>query len=115
MKIRLVGAELFHAVGRTDRQTDMTKIIAAFRNCANALKFKDGTLVILKPVGLICISLCEIQITDPSNERLSMKHVKCRFTIRLKFAAATRVIKLITQFVQKKFMIYPDCSQYFNL
>jgi len=38
MKIRLVGAELFHADGRTDGQTDMTKIIVAFRNFANALK-----------------------------------------------------------------------------
>jgi len=32
MKIRLVGAELFHA----DGQTDMTKLIVAFRNSANA-------------------------------------------------------------------------------
>jgi hypothetical protein len=36
MKIRLVGAELFHADRRTDR--DMTKLIAAFRNFANAPK-----------------------------------------------------------------------------
>jgi hypothetical protein len=32
MKIRPVGAELFHA----DGQTDMTKLIVAFRNFANA-------------------------------------------------------------------------------
>ena len=32
MKIRSVGAELFHA----DRGTDMTKITVAFRNIANA-------------------------------------------------------------------------------
>ena len=32
MKIRSVGTELFHA----DRGTDMTKIIVAFRNIANA-------------------------------------------------------------------------------
>jgi hypothetical protein len=38
MKIRRVGAELFHADQRTDRQTDMTKVIVAFRNFANALK-----------------------------------------------------------------------------
>ena len=42
MKIRLVGAELFHADGRTyeriDRQTDMTNIIVAFCNFANASK-----------------------------------------------------------------------------
>ena len=30
MKIRPVGAELFHADGRTDRQTDMTKLTVAF-------------------------------------------------------------------------------------
>jgi hypothetical protein len=34
MKIRPVGAELFHA----DRRTDMTKLIVAFRNCANVPK-----------------------------------------------------------------------------
>ena len=33
MEIRPVGAELFHAVGRTDTQTDIT---VAFRNFANA-------------------------------------------------------------------------------
>jgi len=37
-----VEAELFHADGRadgeTDRRTDMTKLIAAFRNLANAPK-----------------------------------------------------------------------------
>ena len=32
MKIRLFGAELFHA----DRQTDMAKLKVAFRNFANA-------------------------------------------------------------------------------
>jgi hypothetical protein len=36
MKIRSVGAELFHVDGRTDRQTDMTKLTVAFRSCANA-------------------------------------------------------------------------------
>ena len=39
MKIRPVGAELFHADGWTDGgQTDMTKLIVAFRNLANAPK-----------------------------------------------------------------------------
>jgi hypothetical protein len=41
IKILPVGAELFHADGRrTGRQTDMTKLIAAFRNIANAPKNK---------------------------------------------------------------------------
>ena len=34
MKIRQVGAELYHVDGRTD----MTKLIAAFRNFVNAPK-----------------------------------------------------------------------------
>jgi hypothetical protein len=36
IKIRPLGAELFHTEGRTDRQTDMTKLIVAFRNFVNA-------------------------------------------------------------------------------
>ena len=39
---RLVGAELFHADGQTerqtDKQTDMTNLIVAFRHFANWLK-----------------------------------------------------------------------------
>ena len=38
MKIRLVGAELPHADGRTDR---LTKLIVAFRNHANAPKTQN--------------------------------------------------------------------------
>jgi hypothetical protein len=37
MKIRPVGAEMFNSDGgRTDRRTDMTKLIVVFRNYANA-------------------------------------------------------------------------------
>jgi hypothetical protein len=38
MKIRPVGAELFHTDGRTNRQADMPKLIFAFRNTGNAPK-----------------------------------------------------------------------------
>jgi hypothetical protein len=38
MKIRPLGAELSHANGQKDRQTDTTKLIVAFRNFANAPK-----------------------------------------------------------------------------
>ena len=38
MKVRPVGAELFHADRRTNGRTDMTKLIVAFRNFANAHK-----------------------------------------------------------------------------
>jgi hypothetical protein len=40
MKIRHVGVELFHAGGRTDRRTDMTKLIVVFRIFADAPKQK---------------------------------------------------------------------------
>ena len=33
-----LGVELFHADGRTDGQTDMTKLIYVFRNFTNTLK-----------------------------------------------------------------------------
>jgi len=36
MKIGQVGAELFHASRRADGRTDMTKLIVAFPNFANA-------------------------------------------------------------------------------
>ena len=38
MKIRQVGAELLHEGGRTDRQTDMAKLIVALRSFAKAPK-----------------------------------------------------------------------------
>jgi len=39
MKIRQVGAELFHVDERTDEQTDITKLIVAFRNFTNAPQY----------------------------------------------------------------------------
>jgi predicted metal-dependent HD superfamily phosphohydrolase len=38
MKIRPVGAELFHEYRRMDRRTDMTKLIVAFLNFVYAPK-----------------------------------------------------------------------------
>jgi hypothetical protein len=38
MKIHPLGADLFHSDRRTDRRTDMTKLIAAFRSFADASK-----------------------------------------------------------------------------
>jgi len=37
-KIRLVRAEMFHADGQTNRETNMTKLIVAFHNFSNAPK-----------------------------------------------------------------------------
>jgi len=47
MKIRQVGAELFHA----DGWTDMKKLIVAFRNFANAPKMNNKFLQ--SPVGVL--------------------------------------------------------------
>ena len=42
MKIRPVGAELFHADRRMDGQTEMTELITVtFRNFANAPKMNE--------------------------------------------------------------------------
>ena len=41
MKIRPVGAELFHA----DRRTDMMKLIVVFRDFANAPKKKETLMI----------------------------------------------------------------------
>jgi hypothetical protein len=38
MTIRSEGAELLHATGQTDRQTDVTKPTVAFRNSADTPK-----------------------------------------------------------------------------
>ena len=38
MKIRLMAAKLLHVNKQKDRETDMTKLIVAFRNFANAPK-----------------------------------------------------------------------------
>jgi len=47
MKIRSVGAELFHAGGQMDGQTDMTKLIVSSRNIPNAPKKVEFTPVIV--------------------------------------------------------------------
>jgi len=53
MKIREIGAELFHA----DGQTDMTKLIVAFRNSVNAPKcggfYEYDELQYYRPKGIM--------------------------------------------------------------
>jgi hypothetical protein len=49
MKIRSVGAELFHTGKKTDGRTDITKLIVTFRNFAKAHKnmsYKVGNTVL---------------------------------------------------------------------
>jgi hypothetical protein len=45
MNIRQTGAELLHADRHTDRQTDMTKLIVALGNSANAPKSQSVNTV----------------------------------------------------------------------
>ena len=54
-----MGAGLFHAIGRTDRQTDMTKSIVAFRNFAKAHKkvFFDTSINIIYQEFPKCITI----------------------------------------------------------
>jgi hypothetical protein len=51
MKIRLVEAKFFQEDGQVDRQTDMTKLIAAFRNFWNAPKKVNVLLYRIKNRG----------------------------------------------------------------
>ena len=44
MKIRLLGAEMFHAGGWTDGRTDMRKLIVAFRIFAKAPKMSETVM-----------------------------------------------------------------------
>jgi hypothetical protein len=50
MKVLVVDAKYFHADGRTDRQTDMTRLIVAFRNFAKTSKNFDGTMCNINPL-----------------------------------------------------------------
>ena len=66
MKIRPVGAELFRAERQIDRRTDITKLIVAFRNFANALK-KLYILLVLLPVTIYhrSIYLYDYAVNNP--------------------------------------------------
>jgi len=58
MKFHPMGAELFHADGRKDRQTDMTKLIVALRNFTKAPKST-------KTAGaLIMADMCDVVLVQ---------------------------------------------------
>ena len=56
MKIRPVGADLFHAEGRREGQTYMMKLRVAFRNISNAQKNKSYPVT---SEDAYCINLAE--------------------------------------------------------
>jgi len=58
MKIHPMGAKLFHADGRKDRLTDMTKLIVALRSFTKAPK-------IVKTAGaLIMADMCDVVLVQ---------------------------------------------------
>ena len=74
MKISPVGAELFHADGRTD----MTKLTVAFRNFANAPKTYAFGLRLC--VGVFCVDLStnsDYSRTQHQRTALSNRDVLC--------------------------------------
>jgi len=84
MKIRRVEAELFH----TDGQTDMTELIVAFRNFANAPKYqpvnavqRNNRCLFLEPLNIHKYAVCldvKVLNTKPAGTTYS-KHgaLKC--------------------------------------
>ena len=80
MKIRLVGAELFHADRRTGRQTDMMKLIVALRNIAKA-PTNDQSRVLEKAVYVYQTALRYITEDDIFRSYCHENIKSCIFTI----------------------------------
>ena len=89
MKVPVVEDEYFHADGRTDRQTHMTKLIVAFRNFAKTSKNFDGTMCNINPlhkqkpidssVGIVANGSClknGTNLIESDNEKQTGKHLK---------------------------------------
>ena len=58
MKLRPMGAEFFHA----DGQTDMTKLVVAFRNSANA-SIEINQLILCSEIIAVCSQIHTKHIT----------------------------------------------------
>ena len=72
MKIRPMGAELRtdgRKKGRTDRQTDMTKLIVTFRSYANAPKMAIKSDVIYGVYFTFVIRHCFLAVTWGNTEK----------------------------------------------
>jgi hypothetical protein len=64
MEIRVAEAE-FYADGRTDRQTDMTKLTIAFRNFAKASKIQTMFCLLHLKLNFIATSAYLNETSDP--------------------------------------------------
>jgi hypothetical protein len=76
MKIRPVRTELFHADGRRDGRTDMTKLIVALCNFANAPKNSVPSSVKHRQSWCCLVSDCEQSVEFVSALKQAV-HVAC--------------------------------------
>ena len=83
MKIRRVGAELFHADGRTNRQTEMMKSTVVFRNFTNAPNMVYGFTNNINNVWDVIklrIKLAIVCIIQRVTERFIISEIFCLST-----------------------------------
>jgi hypothetical protein len=79
IKILPVGAELFHAGGRTDRRTDMTKFISVFVILWTRLKYWSWTFRVLSNTSYkFCPCLNNRFVIDTSD---TARYVSCTFHV----------------------------------
>jgi len=64
MKIRPVVAELFHADGQVDRQTDTTRLIVAFRAFRTLLRMFEPRLLTDRNSGEHCHARCSAKRSE---------------------------------------------------
>jgi len=102
MKIRPVGAELFH----TDGQTDMTKLIVVFRNFANAPKNEQSGARIMRclmscfPFRALCVLIFVfLAAREPLMPDLAEPCCRCK----------TRRLTLIMCKMYLVFLLLPPC------
>jgi hypothetical protein len=102
MQIRSVGAELFHDERRTDRQTDMMKLIVAFRNFANAPK--NGYQHNLYCYYYITCRLIRRQCASCA-KNLTQKRIKTAFQI-----AQFEILEILYQLWDYTGMLEGECN-----
>ena len=88
VKILPVGAELYHAERREDRQTDMTRLIVVFHNYANTYK-KESLLVYL-----LC-ALTQLQFSGYLLPSIYKFHVLPTHSVFMCFVLISELDKLI--------------------
>jgi len=84
MEIRPMGAELFHADGRKDRRTDMTKVIVAYQSFAKTLKnwryLRKLTGTCIAHYSVSCSGDFSARVQEFSNTGLLL-HIATSYTV----------------------------------